>query len=216
MERLSYNEAEIRKLKLRHIFFPSIYTFAIESVIAVLALIIFNASELSNRLLLDAANNNNPLSYSTNLLNKSFTALENHYAFEQISVFLLWAMAGALIYILVFRVLQAAFGFSYSINEGVELYRREHSAGIVRWLGSLHDFFLRFLILFAGIIVLTVGVLVCFGTASQQLRSGLAHDFPSNLKAITYSFIAAILSVRFIVLGISLLSGHFRAWYNEA
>lgn len=213
METLSYNEEKSKRSELRYIIWPDIYGFISEAVIAVLILLLFNASNLSNRLLNDTSNNSNPFSYSFDLLTKLFSEIQKNYIFEQASIFLLWAVAGVLAYILIFRILQIVLGVNYSLSMGLKLVRKEHISGILHWLSSLHDFFLKILIVFAGVLVLFLGTFICFGIADQQLDAGLAYEFPSNLQPLALSFVGALLSLRFVVIGLILLSSHFRNWY---
>jgi hypothetical protein len=85
----------------------------------------------------------------------------------------------------------------------------------VRWLASLHDFFIQAIIVLLGTAALLTGAVICFGIASQELSNGLDSSFPGNLGFFLIGFIGALLAVRVIIVGISLLSPRFRAWYNS-
>ncbi len=214
MATLSYNEERRRELKLRHVFWPGIYEFMSETVIAVLALILFNISWLSAQLLSQNLNNVDPLALWSHIARQSLNAIGKHGDMQQIVLFGLWAMVGVLIYILAFRGIQLFAGAEHSVSRGVGYVRREHSKGLVRWLESLHDFFMLTIISIAGVSALLVGAVVCFGTASQELNNGLSEPFPHSVWPLGLSVLAAIVSVRVIILGISLLSPRFRNWYT--
>jgi hypothetical protein len=178
------------------------------------ALVAFNASELSNQLLTKNFDGADPLPFWNQFFNNVLARVQNIAGVQQILLFVLWAMVGALLYILVFRFLQAAFGVKRSVGTGVRFMRQEHTKGLLHWLASLHDFFLASIIFIMGTATLLFGSLICFGVASQELRDGLAAAFPASMWHLLLSVVAAVLSVRLIALGLSLLSSRFRNWYT--
>lgn len=214
MDTLSYNEATQRRLKFRHIFVPGAYGFLCEVVIGVVALLSFNAIELSNKLTIRNFNNTDPLPIWSKLFRNTLDTLQNHYAVQQLLLFLFWGVAGALLYILVFRLAQLAFGVEHSFKFGFKAVRKDRARGLVRWLSSLHDFFITSIIVMVGGILLLFGSFVCFGIASQELRNGLNDSLPGSFWELLISLVAAVLSVRLIALGLSLLSPRFRTWYT--
>lgn len=214
MATLSYNETKNRQLELRHIFFPSAYGLISEVIIGVVALILFNLTALSNQLLAKKFDDADPLPLLSHTLRKLLDGLQAHYAVQQILLFALWAIVGALVYVLIFRITQLFFGVTRSVGVGMKFVRQDHARGIFHWFASLHDFFLKLVIAVAGGIALVSGALVCFGTASQELTDGLADSFPSNVLPLVVSLLGAVLSIRLIALGISLLSRRFRNWYT--
>jgi hypothetical protein len=211
-ETVSYNESQTRQLTLRHLFYPGIYGMAGEAIIAFLALMLFNVSEFSGQLLgtdLDAS----PFSLWDHPLQHLLDKLDGYAATQQVALFLLWSVVGILLYILVFRVLQIILNVRRTVGTGVKLVRKDHQDGFMRWLGSLHDFFVKALVVLAGIAAVAIGSLICFAIASQELRNGLVGSFPANAVSFALSFLAALLSIRLIVLGLTLASRHFRKWY---
>lgn len=212
METSSYNELRQKQIKLRHIFYPGNSAMVVEAIAAVLALILFNASQFSNELL-GSSQMTDPLSLGYQPLRHLAGKLDRFALTQQLLLFLLWAVVGILIYILVFRSLQIFIGVKGSVAEGVDLIRADSTNGLLRWLASLHDFFVKVLIVLAGMVAVLVGALVCFGIASQELSNGLLETFPSNAEAFLLSLVAALLSVRLIALGLTLSSRHFRSWY---
>jgi hypothetical protein len=213
MANLSYNEEHQRQITLLHLFLPTGYGILYEAVLAVLALVLFNLSTLSTDLLSKSLNTAHPLSAWDLLLQKSLNDLQQYHVVQQGMLFGLWAVAGALIYILLFRMLQLYIGARQSIGTGVKLVRQEHAQGVLHWLATLHDIFLKVIIFAAAATAIAIGVLVCFGIASQKLHDGLSAAFPASVGSYALSLVGALLSVRLIILGLCLLSDHFRNWY---
>ncbi len=210
---VSYNESQARHVKLRHIFFPGTYGFVSEMVVALLALILFNASQFSNQWVGEDLGAN-PFSLWYRPLRQIIDSLDRYYITQRVTLFVLWAVVGLLIYILIFRLFQVLFSIKDSMETGVELVREDPRRGLVRWLASLHDFFVIALAALVGLIAVGAGTLVCFSIASQELRNGLTGSFPGDIVPLLLSLVGALISVRLIVLGISLLSRRFRSWYT--
>ena len=215
MEVSSYNETRHKQLELRHIFFPSIYGFVSETVVAVVALVLFNVSQLSSQLLTKSFGTADPLSLWSQNFGQVLNDAERPHVVQQIFLFVLWAIVGALIYILIFRLIQVIFRVKQSVDSGVMYVRNDHAEGVLHWLASLHDFFLKAVLILLGTAALVVGAIVCFGIASQELSNGLLMAFPGSAGALFISLVAAVLSVRMVVLGFSLLFRRFRIWYND-
>ncbi|HYH36342.1 MAG TPA: hypothetical protein VD706_02465 [Candidatus Saccharimonadales bacterium] len=217
MEVISHNELSSRQLKLRHIFFPGTAAFISETIVALVALFLFNITNLSDHLVSerfrteDAAN---PISSWPHVVGNMLDGVGQYYIVQQAFLFLMWAIAGALIYILTFRMLQIGFGVGHSVKTGIGYVKQDHQRGVFRWLGSLHDFFITFLTLLLGVAAVTIGAMVCFGIASQELNDALSGNFPGNLLAWTLSLVAAVTSVRIIVFGLTMVSRRFRNWYT--
>lgn len=216
MPALSYNEEQHQALALRHFFLPPRYAFVAEAVIAIVALIIFNLSALSDRLGgTEAGIDVSPLTLWGRIFNDLLGATQQYAIVQQIMLFLLWAFVGALLYILVFRFIQIFILTRGTVRQGVHLIQTEHAQGAARWFASLHDFFLKAIIIVLGGIAVLTGFLVCFGIASQELNNGLSGSFPGNMGHYLISLVSAVIAVRIIVIGICLLSPRFRIWYNS-
>ncbi|HVV67336.1 MAG TPA: hypothetical protein VHB72_04725 [Candidatus Saccharimonadales bacterium] len=212
---LSYNEEQLRALEIRHLFWPRTYIFFIEAIIAVVLLLLFNVSTLNDQVLnantgVDAS----PFSLWGNVFDKTLGNTQ-HAAAEHILLFGLWALVGALLYVLIFRFLQFFLKAQGSVRQGASLIQAEHSQGAMRYLGSLHNFFLKLIVIIIGTMAILTGALVCFGIASQELSKGLDQPLPNNLLSFLISFLGALLAVRLIIIGGSLISPRFRAWYNS-
>jgi hypothetical protein len=211
---LSYNDYNNQKSELRHLFIPSPYNFVAEAIIAVVALILINLSTLSNNLLnANTGVATSPLSVLQAHVSKILGRTQFMFV-QKILLFILWAVVGALIYILVFRCLQLFIRLRGSVHEGAQLIESDHSAGAMRYFASLHDFFWKVIIMVSGIAVFLVGVLVCFGIASQELATCLNNTFPENMGPLLLSLVGAFLAIRMAAIGISLMSRRFRIWYN--
>ena len=213
MQPFSYNETKSRKTELQHIFLPGPYGLVSEAVIGVLALLFFNLSELSNHLITQNFNGEDSLPLWNQVIKNTLATVQDYSIVQQALLFMLWAIAGALLYIMVFRILQLILGAKSEVSSGVRYIKRYHSWGLFYWFISLHDFFLKVLIIIVGGAAIIIGAFVCFGIASHELSNGLASNFPDNVLPLVLSFLGAVLSIRLIVLGISLLSSRFRNWY---
>lgn len=213
LDTVSYNERQRERSELKNIFLPNKYGLIGEATVGLIALVSFNVSSLSGQFLGEDANTSAALSLSLRPFHRLLGRLDQYAGLEQILLFVLWGMAGALIYILGFRILQIVFGVSHSLGTGWGYMRRDSHTGLVLWLASLHDFFVKALIAIVGMVSALSGALICFGIANQELHNGTATSFPRNLLLILVSLFAAALSVRLIVIGLSLTSRHFRNWY---
>lgn len=200
MEVFSYNETKHHQLALRHIFFPSVYGFLTEAVIAILALIVFNATQLNDRLFNKNFGTFDPFALWSQTLKQLADSAGQHHIIQQVFLLGLWAITGALIYVLAFRLIQIFFGVKQSVDSGVRYVRTDHANGLLRWLASLHNFFLKILIGGLGTAAIFIGATVFFGMASQELNKGLAETLPKNVALLLFSGIAAIISVRLIFL----------------
>lgn len=209
----SYNEKHQKETRLHHIFLPGAYGLISETIIALLLLILFNISEFSSQFI-DADVTVNPLSVWYKPLGFVLDKLDQYSVVQQGTLFVLWAIVGALLYILIYRFLQIFFSVKRSVGSGVDFVREDPEHGFARWLGSLHDIFVKVLAALAGTAAVVLGALVCFGIASQELHAGLIRHFPANVMPLVLSVAGAVLSIRFVVMGLSLLSDRFRNWYT--
>lgn len=211
---LSYNEERMQTSELRHLLPPSGYTLVAEIVVAVVALVLLNLSTLSAPLGgAGSSINASPFSLWSQVLDKLLSPSQ-HASIQQILLFILWGIVGALIYIFVFRLLQFFIRARSSLQQGVSLIQTEHSQGAMHYFASLHDFFIKLVIALLGAAAILTGALICFAIASQQLSAGLDSSFPASLGNFAIALIGAFLAVRVIAVGVSLLSPRFRDWYN--
>lgn len=212
-ETASYNESQLRQVRLRHIFFPGTYGLVGEVIVALLALVLFNVSQFSSQLL-GGDLNATPLSIWFRPLQHIFSKLDHYYIAQRLTLFVVWSIVGILVYILIFRFLQILMGVRRSVSTGVALVHQDPERGFGRWLASLHNFFTKTLVTLIGVVTIASGALVCFGIASQELRNGLLGSFPGNIWPLLLSLVGALISVRVVALGLSLASQRFRNWYT--
>lgn len=216
MSSLSYNDERLRATELRHLFVPTGYAIISEATIALAVLILSNIGTISDALGgNNAAIDSTPLSLWSQIMNGLFDGLQSNLLLQKIALFLLWAVVGALIYILIFRLAQLFTRASDSVRQGAYLVKAEHEAGFLSYLGSLHDFFMRLVVSIVGTAALLVSVLLCLSIADQQLSTGLNTSLPSSLAPLAIAYIGAWLAVRLVIIGMSLLSVRFRIWYNS-
>lgn len=210
----SYNESEHYRSELRHLFVPSVYNFVAEATIAIIALLIFNFSSLNEHVLTASTGiSANPLSVWGSVLNHWLSGAESAFVAHAL-LFAIWAIIGALAYVLAFRFLQIFVRARSSIQRGEQLIQADHAAGAWRYFASLHDFFLRAIIVVAGLAAILTGALLCFGVASQELSTALDTPFPSSLLNYVIALAGTLLTARVITVGLSLLFPRFRNWYN--
>lgn len=181
---------------------------------AVVLLFLFNVSAFNQQVFNSGTGvTASPFSLWGSIFDKLFSNAQGA-AIQQVLLFGLWGVVGALVYILAFRCLQFFIKAQGSVRQGASLVYTERSRGILRYFESLHDFFVKLIIILLGTMAILTGAVVCFGIASQQLNKGLDQSFPDDLLPFLVSLFGALLAVRLIVIGTSLLSPRFRIWYN--
>lgn len=213
MGRVGYYEELENRLRIRHFFFPGPIYFAGEALVAVIALLFLNLSTLGNRLLSNNADRLNPVEYVSDSIASFWTWLNGSAIFENFALFVLWAVVGALAYLLVFRLIQIGTAIFYSAEDAKKLIKAQREFGLVFWLISLDNFFKRSLISLSGVALIVIGAFICFSFASSQLRSGLFASTSDAVLHFLISFAAAAIGIRILVSGIGLLIPAFRRWY---
>lgn len=211
----SYNDNQLETSELRHLFIPNRFAVVFETVIAAVLLMLLNLGAIGDALGGHSSGiDTSPLSLWSQVVDRLLSGWSAGSFIQRALLFALWAIVGALVYMLLFRVFQVSVRARNSVRQGNLLVRTEGQQGLVRYLASLHDFFMRSLVIATGVTALVIGALLCFSIASQQLGIGLDTSFPANLGHFTIAYIGALLAVRTVTIGVSLLSVRFRAWYN--
>lgn len=210
---MAYNQENQNNLRLRHLFFPNRLSFLFETALSLGLLFVLNLTAFGEKLFENDIDNSDPVSFGEQLFDQQLADFSANRIFEQISVFLMWAAVGMLIYILLFWVAKIISGTFYSLNDGVKKVRTDSTKGFLRWFESLHDFLLKVLLEFGGLILLLFGIFVCFSFASYQLNFGLMVAYPESIERIILSIVSAILAVRLIIVGLCFLLPRFRRWY---
>lgn len=210
----SYNDSRRYESELHHLFMPSAYTILAEGIVAVIALLLLNFTILNEQIFSASAGiSTNPLSVWGEVLDKWLPGAQSSVV-QRILLFALWSAVGALLYIFVFRIIQMFVRTRDSLERGGQLIQAEHAAGAWNYLQSLHDFFIKLVVVVVGLTAIFTGALLCFAIASQELSIGLNQSLPDNIVPLLISLVGALLGVRVIVVGLSLLSPRFRDWYN--
>ncbi|MEJ0073152.1 MAG: hypothetical protein WDN27_03695 [Candidatus Saccharibacteria bacterium] len=174
---LSYNETEAQRQKFRQLFLPGWLNFAAETLLAVVILLALDLSDIQAGLLtgVNASGTivQNPLPFLEHRLSGVLDGLSKYHWASQLTVFALWAIIGMLAYLLIYRVAQISNATARSLHEGVMYVRTEHGQGLHKWLGSLHDIFMKVLLKSAGLILIIVGAFLAFTYANLELHIAL-------------------------------------------
>lgn len=210
---MSHNEDEKQEKALKHLFVPSLIKFLLEALVAAILLVVINFAAFESSLLKGYPNDLIFTSYSASLLDIFLTIISQVSFMGQLIVFVIWAVVGMLIYIVVFRIIQTVYGISSSVNTGLNYVKTEHTHGIIHWLSTLHNFFLLSLARFISLILLSVATFLAFVFASQQIKIGLEQVWPVNFITLGLALIATFVGVRLIVIGVCLTMPRFARWY---
>jgi hypothetical protein len=140
-------------------------------------------------------------------------AINQWEPFMHAAVFTLWAIAGSLAYLLIFRLIQLIYALIYSAEDASKFVKAQSSYGIIFWIISLNEFFKKALIKIIGALLLFASTFVFFIYASNQLKIGISEAFPASAYLLALSFAVAILAMRLLVNGVSLLLPAFTRWY---
>jgi hypothetical protein len=212
----SYNEELRRQEELRSLIVPPRYAALFEIVLAAVAVILFNISELSSRFLGQTPDTIHPLSLWNQLLSKFLDDIQSHTWVQETLIFILWSAAGALMFVFIFRLIQLLSFAKESVRKNSIYIDPDPRHGrLQRQMGSLHNILVRLLVGFVATVIFALAILVCFGIASQELENSLGSAFPANLGYLMISAAGAILSVRLVIIGLSLISQRFRNWYGS-
>lgn len=210
---MAHNEAQEAQIRLQHFIFPGSVAFMVESFLGILVLLLINIDALSTKFFSEDTDVENPVSYTQTQLDNAWNSLNQSHIFEQISIFILWAMVGALTYILVFRLVQILVSLRYSAEDASKYIEAQSGFGVIFWLISLKDFFATFLVKMVGLFFTLFASIAGFNFASNYLLKTLAGSLPQNLGDLALSLLFAIFAMRIFVSGIGLLFPRFRAWY---
>ncbi|MBW3569318.1 hypothetical protein KY385_04275 [Candidatus Parcubacteria bacterium] len=210
---MAYNDEVQNQLRIRHFFFPGLLFFGLESILAVIILVSLNLSSIGNTILDNTADQTNPIDFAKNGLEALWHWLNQLEIFMHSSIFILWATVGVLCYILLFSLFKIIYAFIYSAEEAADLIKKHSGFGVLFWLISLEGIFKSLLVKMAGTVLLLVSTFVFFSYAGNLLKVGVSEEFPALVLPVAFSFVIAILGMRFFVSGIGLLIPAFRRWY---
>jgi len=210
---MAYNDEHQNRLRLQHFFFPGVLYFGIEAFLAVIILISMNLSSIGISVFSNSADYTNPIEFAQNGLGDVWHWVNQLEVFKQSSIFLLWAITGILVYLLIFSFFKIVYALIYSAEDAAKLVKKHSGFGLIFWLLSLNEFFKSLLIKFVGAILLLISTFILFGYASNLLKIGIGDNFPDNLLPIMAAVGIAVLGMRFLVSGVGLLLPAFRRWY---
>jgi hypothetical protein len=210
---MSYNQEELRNKDLHRLFIPSLLGGFLECLVASLLLVIINFAALEGYLLQRYPKDLTFTSYSSELLNNFLANLSHFYLSGQLIIFVAWAMVGMVGYIIIMRLFRAISGLSTSVHRGVSYIKVDHSHGLVRWLGSLHNFFLKLLIFCIGTVLFVSAIFLIYVYAAHQVQVGFIKTWPLNILPFGLSLLATIAGVRLVVIAACLTMPRFARWY---
>lgn len=154
-----------------------------------------------------------PVSYVSETVNQGWLLLNQFHIAQQVMIFLMWAVFGMLVYVVLFRIFQLIYGTVYQLIKGVEYVHKEHAQGAVKWLGSLQEIVLKTVIWITGSFAMFIGIVVGFSYARTLLRVAVSESLPDNLVYFAGAFLATFISLRLVMVGLCFLLPSFRRWY---
>jgi hypothetical protein len=210
---MSHNEEEEQRKAWQHFFLPGPLRLAVEMLIAVLLLVVINFATFESNFLHNDPRELTFTSYVSELFVKLLTVVSESYIATQVIIFILWAVVGMLVYILGFRLLQAVYGVSSSMNEGFSYVKTEKTKGIFHWLNTLHNFFLKVITNSLSITLFSAAGFLAFAFAVQRVQIGLNEAFPENILPLGLGILATIIGIRLVAMGMCLVMPRFARWY---
>ncbi len=210
---MSHSEDEVQKIAWRHFFLPDLLHLSVEALLAAILLVVVNFTAFENNLLQGYPRELTFTSYVSVLLTNLLTTISQSSIATQVIIFALWAVVGMLVYILGFRFLQAVYGLTSSVNEGLGYMKTEKSQGVIHWFNTLHNFFLRTVINSLSIGLFSFAGFLTFAFAAQQVQIGLNEVSPNNILPLGLGLLGTIVGIRLIAMGICLVMPRFARWY---
>jgi len=151
--------------------------------------------------------------FASRYIDSYWDRLNQSSIFENVTIFLLWAIAGVLALSLLTRLIQVFIKLFYSADDASKYVKAQRGFGIIFWIISLQDFFKRAVAVVAGLLCVYLGGLIGFSAASAQLRNWMWGEFPQNLLNLGLCFFMAVIGIRLLVSGFGLISPKFSRWY---
>lgn len=210
---MASNQDETRRSTVRHLFLPGTLAFSTEIATASLALIMLNFASFEHAFFHTESGDTSFVSYSGRLFYRFLEAASQLQLVSQVIIFIMWAVAGMLVYLLLYRALQAIYGVSSSLRQGIGYVKTSHSKGLMYWFDSLYNFFISAVTILIGVVAFFGGIFLVFGIASQQMRNGLSTMWPDNLVLFIFTLLAVVVGVRLAIIGICILIPRFARWY---
>lgn len=207
---MPYNDKNDTLLQL---YVPSLLSFSLECFISAILLVVINFTTFENSFFRDYPHDLTFSSYSTHVLDNLLAYISQFSLSGQIIIFLMWIFVGMFVYVLLFRLFHIIYSVSRSVNQGVGYIKTEHSHGIVHWFSSLHNFFFTALIILLSFALFGSAIFLAFVFAAQNIQSALTQQWPHNAISFGLSYIATVVGVRLLMIGVCVLLPRFRRWY---
>jgi hypothetical protein len=209
---VSYNEEQQKAGTIKHIFIPSSMGLIYETSLSALALLLVGLTFIGKQIH-SLSPESDPVSFATSTVRQGWDFINQFYSVQQVMIFLLWAFFGMAVYVIFFKIFQLAYGAIYQLRKGVEYVHEDHAHGAIKWLGSLQDTILKFLIWLVGSAAIFIGIVVCFSYAATHLKVAVSESLPNNLLYFGIAFLAAFIGLRLVMIGLCFLLPSFRRWY---
>jgi hypothetical protein len=210
---MSYNEDQQKVGALKHIFIPQPTGLIYELSLAGLMLGLMSLSFIGKSLQASSPESD-PIAYATDIINQGWIFINQYNSVQQTMIFLMWAVFGMAVYILLFKIYRLIYGTIHHLRKGVEYVHHDHAKGMVTWLRSLHDISLRLLIWILGSLAIFLGVVGCFSYALGQLEVAIYDGLPDGLIYFTTGYLGTFVGLRLVMIGLCFLLPSFRRWYT--
>ncbi len=144
---MSYNQDHDNSVRLRHLFFPRAISFLIELLVTFGVIFILLIDDLERKFSHKSELSDTGIAdYVHQLAMHINDIVFGNDSVGKLSLFCMWAIAGMMIYIVVFKIIQLSSGTFQTMRRGIFYISADHSHGLFRWLGSLHNIFTKFII----------------------------------------------------------------------
>lgn len=211
----SYNEYVQHRQSLHRLFLPGALYFTAEATFAGLILLLLNLSNIENHLMNGIPGQTlvNPFEYIPLLVGKLLEGVGNYQWASRLTLFIVWAVLGMMVYVLCYRAIQIATHTTHALKTGLYYMQNDGTTGYLRWLGTAHDTILRFLLKSGGLLLTLLGAFLVFSYANFELQIGFSGIDSAPLLAILIGLVTAVAGMRLLVIGLCLVFGRFRRWY---
>ncbi len=210
---MSHNQDDEQKRTWRHFFLPGTLRLSVEIIVALLLVVLINFATFENNYLSNVTGDITFASYVAMTLTHLLTVISQSAVATQTIIFILWAIVGMLVYILGFRLVQAIYGVSSSMSEGLGYIKTEKSQGIFHWFNTLHNFFLKVITNSLSITLFSFAGFLAFAFAVGQVQKGLRETGTDIIVPLGLGIIATIVGIRLLVMGMCLVMPRFARWY---
>lgn len=211
---MAYNDDSYKHSEIKRLFLPGKITFMLEVLVATLAFTYLLATDLETKFFNTSYTSGNELTrFSNDLINTVLTRFMANNTVETVLVFIMWATVGMLAYIGIFRGVQIASGTASSVKTGAMYINNEHSEGLVKYMSSLHNTFIKLILAASGMAMVLFGLFLAFSYAYLLLKIGISESTPNNILPLIGGSILGVAGIRIIMTGVCVLIPPLRSWY---